>query len=314
MTHADGWLAGKGRRGGRAGAHGLLSLMASFKLWALAPLVLFFAVFAVYPMAELVRMAFSVVKLQNGEFDWQYSGLRNFATAFRDPIFATAVINSIVFALATSVLTVAIGTALALLVSRARILRGIARNMFIWPAVIAPVAVSILWLLLLDSQLGLLNKLLPSLGLPTQGWLGGPRSALAAVVVVDVWHWTPIVFVFVSAALAGIDEALFDAARVDGASEWQLSRHVKLPLLMPTIAVVAGVRLIMASKVFDEMFVLTHGGPGSATTVVSIYVRNVFFDRLDLGYGAALGLLVVVAIVGAFLVSLALHRLLGRSK
>lgn len=298
----------------RRGALGPLSFLFTFKWLALTPLVVFFFVFAIYPLVELVRMAFSRVDLQGGLFTGHFTGLSNIRRAFQDSVFATAATNSVVFAVATTALTVLIGTALALLVSRARLLRGLARNIFLWPAVIAPVAVSVLWLLIYDSQLGLLNKLLANVGLPGQGWLGGTNSALAAVIAVDVWHWTPIVFVFVSAALASIDEEVLDAARVDGASGWQTFRYVILPLLMPTIAVVAGIRIVMASKVFDEMYLLTQGGPGTATTVVSIYVRNVFFDRVELGYGAALGFIVTVAIVTIFLVAVLLRRLAGKSR
>jgi multiple sugar transport system permease protein len=303
------------RRAPQSGfGRGPVGFLLSFKLWALAPLVVFFVLFAVYPLIELVRMALSTVNLQNGLFTWHFSGTANLRKAFHDSTFATAVTNSVVFAVATTILTVVIGTALAVLVSRARLLRGIARNIFLWPAVIAPVAVSVLWLLVYDSQLGLLNKILADVGLPGQGWLGRGHSALAAVIVVDVWHWTPIVFVFVSAALASIDEEILDAARVDGAGGWQVLRHVTLPLLMPTIAVVTGIRIIMASKVFDEMYLLTHGGPGTSTTVVSIYVRNVFFDRVDLGYGAALGLIIVIAIVLVFLFAVLLRSLTRRSR
>src|SRR5690348_15044309 len=156
MTEADTKLAPARLRVGKSArgpAHrntlgrGPLGFLLSFKLWAVAPLVIFFLVFALYPLAELVRMAFSTVKLENGEFDWHFSGLANLTKAFQDSVFATAVINSVVFAAATTILTVVIGTVLALLVSRARLLKGIARNIFIWPAVIAPVAVSVLWLL-----------------------------------------------------------------------------------------------------------------------------------------------------------------------
>lgn len=299
---------------GRRPALGTLDFLLSFRLLALVPLVVFFLLFAVYPLIELVRMAFSNVELQDGLFIWRFGGLSNIRRAFRDSVFATAATNSVVFVVATTALTVVIGTALALLVSRARLFRGLARNVLLWPAVVAPVAVSVLWLLIYDSQFGLLNKLLANVGLPGQGWLGGTHSALAAVVAVDVWHWTPIVFVFVSAALASIDEEIFDAARVDGAAGWQTLRYVTLPLLMPTIGVVTGIRTVMGSKVFDEMYLLTQGGPGTATTVVSIYVRNVFFDRVELGYGAALGFIVTVAIVTMFLFAILLRRLAGTSR
>lgn len=118
---------------------------------------------------------------------------------------------------------------------------------------------------------------------------------MAAIILVDVWHWTPLVFILVFTAVQGVDVSLLDAARVDGASDRQVYRHVVLPLLVPAIAVASFIRLTMGAKAFDEMYVLTKGGPGDATMLISLYIRNVFFDQLQLGYGAAVSIVVVVA-------------------
>jgi multiple sugar transport system permease protein len=117
-----------------------------------------------------------------------------------------------------------------------------------------------------------------------------------SIIVVDIWHWTPLVFILIYAAIQGIEPDLVEAAEVDGATQAQVYRHIVIPLLLPAIAAATLIRLTMGAKAFDEMYVLTKGGPGTATTLASLYIRNVFFDRLDLGYGAAISVLVIAAI------------------
>jgi multiple sugar transport system permease protein len=116
-----------------------------------------------------------------------------------------------------------------------------------------------------------------------------------SVVAVDVWHWTPIVFLFLYTALKGIPSELFEAARVDGATERQILFQVTIPLLGPALVVVGLLRLVMSIKAFDEMFLLTGGGPNGATNLISLDIRSQFFDRLDFGYAAAESIVVVVA-------------------
>jgi multiple sugar transport system permease protein len=283
-----------------------------FRFLAVAPLLAFVGVFAGYPLVELVRMSFSHLHLANGNFDWSYTGVQNFRDAFHDAVFRHSIRITAVFILITTGVSVALGTALALLVDRARLLAGIAKNVLVWPAVIAPVVVSAIWWFVLNQQFGLLNKILDALGLPTQSWLAYGTSALLSVAFVDVWHWTPIVFLIVYAAIRSIDSSLLEAARVDRASEWQVIRYVVLPMLVPTLALVAGVRIVMGVKVFDEMYLLTNGGPGVATTLVSLYIRTVFFDQVDLGYGASLGLCVLLLVLVIFVAALAARGIARR--
>lgn len=279
-----------------------------FAGWAVLPLAVFLAVFAVYPLVQLVRMSVSDVAVEQGVFNWSFTGLANFAALAADPVAADSVVATVVFVAGAVPLTLLLGTVLAVLTDRAVLLAGVARNLLLWPAVVAPVAVSLIWLLVLSPSIGALNKLLASVGLPEQGWLGSPVGAMAAVVAVDVWHWTPVVFLLVYTALRGIDPPLLEAARVDGAGELAVLRHVVLPLLRPALLAAALIRLVMCVKAFDEMYLLTRGGPGTATTLVSLHIRNVFFDRLQLGRGAAFSVVVVAATVAALAVGVTVRR------
>jgi multiple sugar transport system permease protein len=284
----------------------------SFGLLVVLPYLLFMLVFAAYPLAQVVRMAFSKVQFQSGEFRWEFGTLRNLAQLLDDPLAARSAMNTVVFIAATVPLSLVAGVLLAVLVDRSALFAPLARNLALWPAIVAPVVVSLIWLLVLSPSIGALNKGLESLGLPAQGWLGSETGAMAAIILVDVWHWTPVVFLLVYTALRAIDRELLEAARMDGASEAQTFWRVILPLLTPALAAAALIRLVMGVKAFDEMYLLTRGGPGDATTLVSLHIRNVFFDRLELGYGAGLSLVVVVAVAAVVAVFFSTRRLASR--
>lgn len=278
-----------------------------FQHVALLPLLLFLLFFVLYPLVELIRMAFSEVNPIAGEFVWTFVGLDNFRTMTADSTFLVALRNTLVFVAATTLLQLILGTCLALLVERARYVGALARNVLIWPAIITPVAISVTWWLILNIEFGVLNAVLDTLGLPAQRWLASTTWALPALVVVDVWHWTPLVFLLALAGLAGIDPTLYEAARIDGASLWTLLKTITLPLLAPILLVAGVTRIVLGFKVFDEIYVLTSGGPGQSTEVISLYLRRVFFEQLRMGYGAALG----VTVVGVLAVALLLAPLVS---
>ncbi|QOR72443.1 sugar ABC transporter permease [Ruania alkalisoli] len=264
-----------------------------FRLLALVPFLLFGLVFAVYPLLQVARMAGSDVQIRSGRFEWEWTGLTNLRDVLADAASIQALTNTVVFVAATVIGTLVVGFVLALLVDRAVTLLPLARNVLIWPAVIAPVVVSLMWLLILSPTAGGLNKLLRTIGLSEQGWLGDGPTAMAAVMVVDIWHWTPVVFLFLYTALKGIDASVLEAARVDGAREFQVVRHIVIPSMSAAIGAVILVRIIMGVKAFDEMYLMTRGGPDGATTLVSQHIKTLFFDNLDLGEAAAFSLFTV---------------------
>ncbi|WP_240760083.1 carbohydrate ABC transporter permease [Phytoactinopolyspora endophytica] len=286
-----------------------------FKYLSVAPLVVLLVAFVGYPVFELIKTSLGRVRLEQGQFLWEFAGFDNFSRVFRDELFLTSLKNSAVFIVATVVLTLVFGIALALVVDRAAgRLQRVAQNILIWPAIVAPVVVSVVWLLILSPQIGLLNRILDSLGLPEQGWLGQPFGAMASVIAVDVWHWTPIVFLLVYTALRAIDSSVLEAALVDGATYWQTLRSIIFPILTPAIVGAAVIRIIMGVKVFDEMYLLTFGGPGTATTVISIYIRDVFFEDFNFGYGAALSVTVVMLVLAVFAVALGVRRITRKGR
>lgn len=287
---------------GRSGPRG-----SAFRFVALAPFVVVVVVFALVPLAMVVRMAFSDVSVSGGGMAFRFVGLDQLARAFGNERFGHSLVITAAFVAVTAVGSVLLGGGLAILAARAVVMRRLAMTVLVWPAIIAPVVVSVLWVLILSPQIGLWNKVSGLLGLPPQGWLGDPVGAMVSIILVDLWHWTPLVFLIVYTAMTGIDEQVLEAAQIDGAGEWQTTRHIVVPLLRPALAAALALRVVMGVKVFDEMYLLTRGGPGDSTMVVSLLIRSVVFDEVDLGYGSALSL-VTVAVVCLAAAAIAIAR------
>jgi len=195
-----------------------------------------------------------------------------------------------------------LGLALALLVAGVSRGKGLVRTVMILPILVPPVAIGSMWKLLYNYDFGIFNQALTALHLPPVNWLGSTSIALWSVILVDVWHWVPFVFLILFAAVEALPIDVLEAARVDGATRSQLLRRVVLPLLKPAIVVALLFRTILAFKVFDEVFLLTSGGPGTSTELVTLHLYKVFFEQNQLGYGALLSLALIAAILAFLLV------------
>ena len=279
------------------------ALNRSFKHWSLAPAALVFLLLTLYPIVNLVRMSVSTVEFSAGTVHWTFTPLRNVALLLGDTVLAAAVVNTAIFVVVAVALEVALGLALALLVARLDRGKGLARTVMILPILVPAVAIGSMWKLMYNYDFGVFNQALVALHLSPVNWLGSSHVALAAVIAVDVWHWVPFVFLILFAAVEGVPSDLIEAARIDGATPWQITRRVIVPLLKPAIAVAVIFRAILAFKTFDEVFLLTSGGPGTATELVSLHLYKVFFEQNQLGYGALLSLTIIAAIVAFLAVS-----------
>ena len=172
-----------------------------------------------------------------------------------------------------------------------------------------PVAISLVWTMMFHPQLGVLNYLLTSVGLPPSTWVYDANTVIPTLVMVETWQWTPLVMLIVLGGIASLPSDPYEAAILDGANGWQMFRHITLPLVMPFIMVAAVIRIIDALKTFDTIYVITLGGPGSASETINILLYQTAFAYYDLGYGSAM---VVVFFVLILLVSMLLLRLRRR--
>jgi multiple sugar transport system permease protein len=275
----------------------LLDLLdATFQYWALAPAVLLLTFLTLYPMVNVFRMSVSKIDFMRGEFIWTFTGLQNWQTLAEDWLFRTALGNTLIFVGATVIIEMVLGLALALLASQISFGKGIYRTIMVLPILVPGVAIGCMWRLMYNFDFGVFNQALTALNLPPQSWLADPKLAMPSVILVDIWHWVPFVFLILLAGLEAMPVEVLEAANVDGANGWQRLWHIILPLISSTLSVALMFRTIFAFKVFDEIFLLTNGGPGTATQVVSLYIYRVFFRENQLGYGAALSVLVILVI------------------
>lgn len=283
-----------------------------FRTLSLLPFLVIVILFGLYPFARVILMSFSRVDVMGGGMRTSWVGADNFVRALGSAAVRHSLVITFIFVVASTVLSVVLGTATAILTDRATRLQRLAQNILVWPAIMAPVVVSVLWVLILNPQIGVLNTLLGTLGLPEQGLLGSGTGAMAAVIGVDVWHWTPLVYLLVYSALKGIDPEILEAAALDGASTARAARHVVLPMLAPALLAAVALRTIMGVKVFDEMYLLTRGGPGDSTTIISLLIRGIVFDDVDLGYGSAVSLVTVGSVLVVAMLILTGRRTLRR--
>jgi multiple sugar transport system permease protein len=273
-----------------------------FRHWSLIPAVALFVLLTLYPVANLFRMSVSTIAFSEGREVWTFSPLANLALLRADDVIASAILNTLVFVVVAVALEIVLGLAVAILVAGVAHGKGSVRTVMILPILVPPVAIGSMWKLLYNYDFGIFNQALTALGLPPVNWLGSTSLALWSVIAVDVWHWVPFVFLILFAAVEALPVEVLEAARVDGATRWQLVRRVMLPLLKPAIVVALVFRTILAFKVFDEVYLLTSGGPGTSTELVTLHLYKVFFEQNQLGYGALLSLALIAAIVAFLLV------------
>ncbi|WID95114.1 sugar ABC transporter permease [Bosea vestrisii] len=274
----------------------------------LAPLLFVLAALTLLPIAELVVMSLHQISWSEGRSRWDWAGLRNYADLWRDALFHKGLVNTTIFALVAVSLQMTIGLGLALLTSRVARGRGFYRGVLLLPILVPGIVVGAIWKLLYSPDFGAINQIVGLVGIEPRDWLGEGALALPAIIAVNVWHWTPFCFLLLFAGIENLPRDVYEAAEIDGASGWQRFRYVTLPLLMPTIAVTLAFRLITAFKVFDEVYLLTGGGPGTATEVVSFSIYRRFFTEDRAGYGSAL------AIVTLFLLALAVILAQGAAR
>ena len=281
----------------------------TFQYWTVAPLVIVLLLLVAYPTLQLLRMSVSEVDIVKGEVVWEVVGLKHLETALQDQLVPIALQNTLVFVVAVVVIETFLALVISILVSRSKHLVGLYRTVLLIPLLVPPIAIGTMWRLMYDYNYGFINQALKLIGIvavPT--WTADPQLAMPSVVLVDLWHWTSFMFLIILAGLESMPQEVNEAARVDGASEFQILRYVTLPLLRPTLITAIMLRTIFAFKVFDEIFLLTGGGPGTATEVISLYIYEVFSGQFRLGYASflALGLSVIISVFVIF------YRRLGR--
>jgi len=291
----------------------------------LSPAFVMFIVFAFAPTYYSVRYALSHVKLVRGNLDLTYIGLDNFRRAFEDPLVRQSVRTTLQWTVFVTAVEVFFGLLLALLITQNIRWKPALTSILIIPIILPPVSVSIAWRYMYNQQSGIVTYVVQQIGWNEPGWLSesdgvfdvlgigaavhwlpGPIErfinvpfALLSMMVVDIWQVTPFAFLLLYAGLTAIPRDPYEAAAIDGASTWFTFKTVTLPMLRPVLLVVILLRLIDSARIFDKIFLMTRGGPGSTGYTMTLTAYVSAFDKLDIGYAAALSFIFQILLIVA---------------
>jgi multiple sugar transport system permease protein len=250
------------------------------------------------PLLYSINLSFRSYSLVTPDHTGQWVGLANYRRLVRDSEFGHALVVTGVFVVSAVVLETVLGVVVGIFVDRLRRLRRPVISLLLLPMILTPLVVGLIFNFALNAQFGYLTWVLESVGFGQGvGVLNSGPGALAALVLIDVWEWFPFIALMVVAGLQTIPKEPLEAASIDGASTLQQYRYVTLPMLVPIVGVAILFRTTEAIREFDKVFVLTSGGPGSATTVNDLYQYRVSFLDWDLSYGATLGLVSFAAVL-----------------
>jgi multiple sugar transport system permease protein len=273
-----------------------------------SPALLMMLLLSVLPLVNLFLTSFYNVTWTNGLPTWAPVGLANYNELAHDELLSAGLLNTLVFAVFAVGGQMLLGFVLALLCCRVTKGRILYRTIFILPILIPGIVVGAIWKLLLNFDFGLVNQLIALVGFESMNWLGARETALASVIFVDVWHWTPFCFLLFLAGLESLPQDVYEAAKIDGATIWQELRYVTLPMMLPTIMVTFAFRLVTAFKVFDEVYLLTGGGPGTSTEVLSFTLYQRFFRQDRTGYGASMSIFIIFVVCILLVMALSARR------
>jgi multiple sugar transport system permease protein len=259
----------------------------------LAPALGFLTLLSIWPFAYLLYASFTSYQLAI-PIPITFVGAANFWAVLKNARFWHSLEVTAAFALISVPLQLLCGLMLAMLLNGLARGREVYASILLIPMMLAPVVVGFSWNLFLNPVYGPLNALLTGIGLSPPAWAQSPTWALPTLVLVDTWQWTPLVMVVLLAGLRSIPPRVYEAARVDGSSAWQTFRHVVLPMLAPYLTVAFVLRFIDSFKVFDIIYTLTRGGPGSLTQNLAYYTYDLGFGRFEFGRAGALSLVQLV--------------------
>lgn len=267
-------------------------------LYLLPALIILFAI-TIYPFIFGIYNSFHNWMLYKPQLGKPFVGLDQYIKIFSDPLFWDALKRSAIYVLLSVTGSVFLGFLQALVLCRDEIkFKGIIRSLLIIPLVVSPVVAGFAFRFMYNTDLGVLPWMLFKMGINITKILGDPKLALYAVILVDIWCQTPLPFLVLLAGIQGINPELYEVASIDGSSYWQSLRHITLPLLSRSFLVVILIRSIDAFKAFDLLYVMTEGGPGRSTELMSMYGYHLAFDGWRMGTACAFALILFYIVVG----------------
>lgn len=283
-----------GRRHNRIIAFLTLETKSAPKL-LMGPIVIFLLAITVFPTLYALYISMHNYQLTN-PLEMKFVGLDNYAALFTDSRFWNALKTTGIFMGSSLIVELVLGFVLALLIAKNFKGSSIVKSVFLLPTITTPVVVGLIWVMLYDPQFGIINYFL-GMFMEPQSWLANESTAIWALVVVDVWEWSPFVALVLLAGLQSLPNEPYEAAEVDGASKWQAFVHLTLPLMKPYIIIAIVFRFMDLFRWFDTIYVMTKGGPGTATETLNMFGYLTGFEFLNMGYAAVIGIIMLIIII-----------------
>ena len=271
----------------------------NMKYALIVPVVAFILVIAIFPLIFSLYMMLSIWAPGTGGI--RFVGLTNLKAAVNDARFWHALWLSYAYVAVLLTLELGLGTMIAMVLQRDIKGKHFFRVSYMLPMLLTPVAVSYVFKMIFDFNRGPANYFLSWFNIKPVEWLSGSTSAMISLIIVDVWQWTPFMILTILAAFEALPEELFEAAVVDGGSQFTIFRKITFPLALPVIVTIVLLRTIDAFKVFDTIFILTGGGPGTATEMLNFYIYLKGFRAFDLGYGTAMSWMQLILLIVMFM-------------
>lgn len=274
--------------------------------WFIVPAII--AIFAVIVFPWIFTLWMSLQDWTIGMTS-NFIGLENFAMLATNVRFLSTIPRTLFFTALAVILPVILGLFAAQVFHQKFPLRGLLRGIYIAPMMATPVAIALVFAMMFHPQLGVLNYLLSLIGIPKQLWVYSADTVIPSLVLVEVWQWTPLVMLIVLGGLAALPTEPYESAVMDGANQWQMFRYITFPLVLPFLMIAVILRTIDALKSFDIIYVLTQGGPGTASETINLYLYLQAFSFFNIGHASA-----VVIVFFVIILALALILLYARER
>jgi multiple sugar transport system permease protein len=271
-------------------------------LFYVLPATILLVLITLFPFLYLIYNSLMRWNLQRAYLGQAFIGLENYRNMLADPLFWDAMRVTVVATVSIVVVQLVLGMLLALLFSRQMAGRRVLRSLFLLPLITTPVVVGLTWRMLFNADLGMINYVLRSFGLPEPLWLASTSWALPSIIITDTWQVVPFVTLMFVAGLQSLPVEPREAATIDGASAVRIFFDITLPQLRPLIFLAMLFRVTDALRLFDLIYVMTSGGPANATQTLNLYAFKVGFTFLDIGYGSALAVALMAICVGLSLI------------
>ena len=279
-------------------------------VWTMSsPAMLVLILLTIFPIIFTIYCSFTDYYFLN-KTQSNFIGLKNFIDLFKDRYFIQASLNTLKFVLLAVFCELILGIFIAVFVDSLKHIGKVMRVVILLPALIPPVTVALIWQMMMSNNNGILNRMLNTLGINGINWLLSPEYAFSSVLLIDIWQYTPVVFLIIFAALQAIPDSQFEAAKIDGVNTWQKFIYITLPNIKEALYLAVIMRMVDTFRLFDKVNILTKGGPAGTTSTMTQYIYQHGVNGLNLGFSSAASIIMTLSV----LIFITIYTLIIKSK